>query len=175
MARTASRRRRKLFVRQVYNSVAPVVGPAVSQLDLLNNYRVAVGVDLNLPEFTIWRFRIKVSIRFSVAPATTYTAASGVLVAAFCDDKNRAATNPVVGQYEERYLIWDWMYASDAIRSGANGGLESGTNSILMYKEYDVRSHARLRNLGDTLILVLAPSDEILDFSIQTSILCLTT
>ena len=168
------RRRHWLWIRQNFNSTAAILPSAFNQLDLLGSYRAAAGVDLNLPEFTIWRFRIKVSIRFNVAPATSYVSNDGVLIAAFCDDKNDPGSHPATSIYEEKFLIWHVIYAFEAIAQGANGGSLDGANSIALYHDFDVKSHRRLDNIGDSLIFQIAPvglDGNVLDYSIQTTIL----
>ena len=168
------RKRHWLWIRQNFNSTSAIPTAEFSQLDLLGDYRFTAGIDLNLPEFTIWRLRVKVSVHITVAPATTYTSSDGVIIAAYCDDKNDPGTHPSVSKYEEKFLIWDVMYAFNAIASGTNGGLLDGTKSVAIYKEYDVKSHRRLDNIGDSLIFQIAPvglQTSVLDYSIQTSIL----
>jgi hypothetical protein len=168
------RRAHYLWIRQQFDNVTPIPTAAFDTNDLLAGYRATAGIDLNLPEFTIWRVRLKVSVRISVAPATTYTSSDGAIVALYVDDKTDSGTNPVTSPYDEKYMVYDILYASQSIQNGGNGGLENGANSILMFREFDVKTHRRLENLASTLQLQIAPTGlqtSILDYSIQHSTL----
>lgn len=178
--RSFVRRRRPrhwLWVRSNQNSVAGVANASFAQNDLLNVYRTTAGIDINLPEFTIWRLRIRISVHVTVKPVVSYTSADGVLVAVFCDDFGDPGTNPVTSPYDERYMLWDTMYVSEALMTGVNGGsLTDATNGILMEKQYDIKAHRRLGNLKDSCLLQIAPTGSALaitDFSFTQSMLLL--
>ena len=171
MARRTSRRPHYLWIRQLFNSQTLIPSAGFNQLDMLADYRTQSGIDLNLPEFTIWRLRVKVSVKVSVAPATAFTESDGILVSAFCDSKSRVAISPVVNRYEDRFLIWQALYASEGLFMGA---LPAVNNEMLLYREIDVKSHRRLENIGDTLLLQLAPiglQTSIIAYSLQSTIL----
>ena len=170
----ARRRAHYLWIREQFNNVTPIATASFQTDDLLAGYRATAGIDLNLPEFTIWRVKLKVSVRISVAPATTYTAADGALVTLYVDDKTDPGTFPVTSPYDEKYMLYDILYASQAIMMGANGGLEDGTKSILLFREFDVKTHRRLENLNSTLQLQICPTGlqtSILEYAIQHSTL----
>ena len=170
----ARRKPHWMWIRSQANSVSPIIAPAFNTADLLLNYRTLAGIDLNLPEFTIWRFRIKVSIKFNVT-AATLESNSGVTVAAFVDNMAATFTNPVAAVFDERYLIWDTIFAFSALQQGANGGDVLNATNLAMYKEYDVKSHRKLGNIGETLLFQIAPlgTGEVLNYSYQQSTLVL--
>ena len=64
----------------------------------------------------------------------------------------RSTENPVTSPYKEQYLMWDNLYATELVfSSGATGGDISTS-----YKEYDIRAHRKMGNIGETLWLNLA-------------------
>jgi len=152
------RQRRWQWIRDNRNSVTPIVEPAFATVDLLNIFRVNVGVDLNFPEFTIWRVRIKVSVRFT----PTLTAANidsncGVVVAMFVDDMSDVGNNPNVSSYHEKYLLWDSMYIYKTLSNAGGTTAFASTEDIALYQEYDMKGRRKLGNIGDSLLFQLAP------------------
>jgi len=127
------------------------------QLDLLSAWRAANNFSINLPDIVIWRIHIKISIHYTLSPATVLSG-DGMFVAVFCDSVLAAAgVNPVTRPYDESYLMWDKIYASDSMSNGANLQAANAT----LFKEYDIRSHRKLLNQADTLILNLIPEGNV--------------
>jgi len=134
------------------------VEPAFATVDLLDNFRNVVGIDLNFPEFTIWRIRIKVSVRFTpTLTASNIDSNCGVSVAMYVDDMADVGTNPNVSQYHEKYLLWDAMYVYKTLNQAAASTNVSTATDIALYQEYDMKGHRKLGNIGDTLQFQLAP------------------
>jgi len=133
-----------------------VAPPALENIDLLAVWRTTSGVTLNLPGFTIWRIHIKISINFTLSPLT-FTANSGVMIAMFVDSINQVLLNPVTAPYDEKYLMWDELYAAEPqVQSHAGT-----TPPLALYHEYDIRSHRKLDNVDDTLFLQLATTGNV--------------
>ena len=142
------RKRRYEWVRFSFNNVGPVQGPSTNNDDVLAPFRTTASIGLNFPEFTIWRIHIKVSIVFSWSPAVI-TANSGAQFALMVDSINQAPMNVITNPYEESFMMWDFLYATEQLFLGAGAATTLGDSVI--YKEYDIRSKRRVRNLGDTL------------------------
>lgn len=149
-------RRRWQWIRSNENTVT-VVGPAAfEQKDLLQTYRALAGIDLNLPEFTIWRVRFKISIRINVSPAVQFTPNDGVKLAVFVDDMADPGVNPVTGPYDEKYMLWDTIYVYETLM--ASRGVTSGTSeNIALFRDYDIKTHRKIGNLKETLLFQIAP------------------
>ena len=149
-----------LWVRANTNDPTSIPVTTHRTFDLLANYRTLAGIDLNLPEFTIWRVRIKVNVKFNLAIAQpTFEPSDGILVAMYVDDMADNGTNPVVSVYHEHYLIYEEIFAYKMLQEGANGGQltpQVATAAIPLYREFDVKSHRRITNIGETLQLQLA-------------------
>jgi hypothetical protein len=145
-------RRRTQWARVSLNNVGPVHGPSVNADDLLANWRTAAGVTLNIPEFTIARIHIKISIAFSWSPATI-TANSLAHFALTVDSINQAPLNPLTNQYQQSYMMWDAIYGTEQLFQGG-GDLTTLGDSVL-YRTIDIRSKRKLGNAGDTLWALL--------------------
>ena len=170
--------RRWLWIRSQANSVTAIPAPSFQTVDLLANYRTLAGIDLNLPEFTIWRIRIKISVRLTpqATAATHIESNSGVTVAIFCDNMAGTYTNPVVAGFDERYLLWDTLYTSKVVSQAIAFSNIASVEDVLLYQEYDLKGRRRLGNIGESLLLQVAPLAEgtIQNYSYQQSTLVLT-
>jgi len=164
-----------LWVRNTQNSVAPIVAPAFATIDLLSNYRALAGISLNLPEFTIWRIRIQLAIRLSIAPRTVFESNDGVVVAAYVDDMADTGNNPVANQYHEHYLLWDSMFAYESIAHGNTLVGDPSVTDLALWKTYDLKGRRRISNIGETLQFQFAPtsSGTIVNYSYSQSVLLL--
>jgi len=144
---TRRRRTRYMWVRS--NEV--VVPGTTMSVDLMANWRSTAGVTIQFPDLVIWRLHLKISIRFTYSPAT-YSAASGVLCAVFVADQNVGALlNPLTNQYTEQYMMWDMLYSAEQ-EVASDPGV---AGQPVIYHEYDIKSHRRLRNIQETLWLQL--------------------
>lgn len=159
------RRAKYMWVRSTENVVAP---QPLSTIDLLGVWKQQMGITLNLPTLTIWRILLKISIRFDF---TSIGANDGAMIALFVDDLEDVLTaNPVVSPYDEKYLMWDQLYATEQFFMA---GSTPTLNEPVLYKQYDIRSHRKLPNLDDTLVLQIAATGliTIKDFSFTQSTL----
>ena len=153
------RKRRWQWIRSTENSVTVIPAAGFAQHDLLSTYRTTAGIDVNLPEFTIWRIRIKVSFRISAVAATQYEANDGVHIAVFVDDMNDTGQNPVVAPYDEKYMLWDAIYASESLQYSSNAS-PIGTTPVFLFREYDIKTHRRIENLKETLLFQVGSSGQ---------------
>jgi hypothetical protein len=131
---------------------------------------VASGVTLNLPGITIGRIHIKVSIHFSFVP-NTYTANSGIFVSSWVDNISQVPLNMVVEPYDQKFLIWEELYAAEQELLSDPGT----TGTVVAYHEFDVRAKRKLTNQNDTLWLQFSAvgNANILDYSFTQSTLLL--
>jgi len=155
--RSGSMRRRARphyqWARASYPTVTGAIGAGGVQLDLLSKWKLANGFTLNLPDIVIWRVHLKISIHYTLSPATVLSG-DGLQIAVFCDSvTSGAGVTPLSQPYDESYMMWDKIYAADTLANGANVQSENAT----LYKEYDIRSHRKLTNQADTLILSMVP------------------
>jgi len=110
-------------------------------LDLLANYRTMFGITLLPADFVLWRLIIKVAVRATVSVNQANT---GILFSVFNEDSTVAPTNALLAPYDERYLMWDYMYAAKQVQD--SGVLTNPT----FYEQYDIRSHRKLQNQNET-------------------------
>ena len=168
------RRHNYIWVRGAENHVTGVVQPNQDQYDLLASYRTRSGVTLNIPEFTIWRIHIRISIQFGLSPATA-VANSACLLTLFVDTADFSGLPLTLSEpYSEQYLMYDNLYVSELIMNGFNVPAATPTIDVLAaVRNYDIKSHRRLGNLNETLWLTLTPQGnmEQLTSSITYSIL----
>ena len=142
---------RYLWVRETVN----MIGAApLNNFDLLSNFRQAQGITLNLPDIVIWRIILKISIRLDVGlsvPANT-----GAMVALFVDDTElNLAQNPVTAPYSQQYLMWDTLYSAQQILNSGSA-VAAGPTLPVLYNQYDIKSHRKLRNIDQTLHMQVA-------------------
>jgi hypothetical protein len=126
-------------------------------MDLLATWRLANNFTLQLPDLTIWRIHIRVTIRFNFA-STTVQAAQGAHVSIYCDDRNeriQATTyTGFLNPYSNNFLMWDQMYTADLMQGAGDQVFTlNTTQNYTMTRSYDVKSHRRLRNQEETLWL----------------------
>ena len=174
--RSAQRNRRWLWIRSAANSVTPIPDASFESVDLLSNYRLLAGIDLNLPEFTIWRIRFKVSVRITpVLSAGHVDSNSAVTIALFCDNMVGTYTNPVVAGFDERYLLWDRLFTYKTLSNSTGVANFAAPEDIALYGEYDMKGHRRLGNIGETLLFQIAAGGlTIANYSYQQNTLVLT-
>ena len=170
-----ARVRRWQWIRSSRNSVAAIPEPSFQTIDLLDNFRTLVGIDLNFPEFTIWRIRLKVSVRITpVLTAGSVDSNASVTLAIFCDDMAATYTNPVVSKYNEKFLLWDDMYVYKTLAAAGGGTTVPASTDVPMYAEYDLKGHRKLANIGDTLLFQIAPTGaSVVNYSLNYNVLAL--
>ena len=144
-------RRRWQWIRSSENNASP--NASLNNIDLMSTWRSHSGISINLPEFVIWRIRLKLSITITVT--TSVAANDGVLVTAFVDGSNQTATNQLSQPYDQKDLIFDMLYATETVKQSTDS---LATTTVTLYREYDIKSHRKLPALDDTLKLQLASS-----------------
>lgn len=174
------RRNRYIWARTQDRVTAIVAPPAPTNYDLLSQYRTASGFILELPDLAIWRIHLKITIRFRFTSTTVQTD-TGVGLAIFCDGRQEeiqaALLNFFAGAtssaYTEQFLMWDHLMAGSMALIETLNDVPNTTNDQFIYKEYDIRSHRRLRNLDETLWMSLSTqgSLSISEFAVTASTL----
>ena len=155
------RKAKYVWIRGVNNNVQAVTQPAFQLYDLMSEYRTLAGVTLNIPEFTLWRLRIRVSISFGLSPLT-FTANSGAHIAMFVDDLDfPTSVNPVAHPFNEQFLMWDEYFVSEQVVNSPVANPPTAANLFAGYRQYDIKSHRRLRNLNDTVLLTISPTGNV--------------
>ncbi len=132
----------------------PTVNATLMNVDLLALYKTAAGININLPEFTVWRIRIKVSVSFTIAAAVA--ANDAILLSVFTDSATQVPVNQVANPLDQRDLIFTPWYVSEAVSQGVN----AGAGTFVLFKEFDIKAHRRIRQGNDTLYLQLATSGQ---------------
>jgi len=143
--RRARTRPRYLWVRNFVEQTAPANNPYL--LDLLADYRTQAAIGLNIPEFTIWRLRIKLYIRFTISAVSSNT---GFFFAIYNDNfQLPLAFTPRTQAYSERYYMWDFRSIEMQVQ-------EAGvTTTPGLAFEYDIKSHRKLQNINETMFMSL--------------------
>jgi len=140
------------WVRFSSNDAATVVLPAGNYLeDLLQSFKTAMGLTVNLPDITIWRILLKISITIKFPAAIANPEAYGALMVVFVDDKLFTFTVANTDPYFERFLMYKAIYYSEAVMMGEAQPVASATGVIT--KDFDIKAHRRLENIEDTLLL----------------------
>lgn len=149
-------------------SFQPTVNATLMNVDLLGGFRTAAAISINLPEITIWRIKLRISIKFTLAAAMA--AADGVLLTVFVDGQTQTPLTQISNPLDERDMLYALLFASETVMTGSS---TTGAGTFIMYKEFDIKTHRRLRSLNDTLWLQLASSGQaqITDVSISQATL----
>lgn len=160
-------RHRWQWIRETVNNASP--NATLNLIDVLTNWRTHAGITINLPEITIWRIKLRISI--IVSAAGVVAANDGVLVTTFVDGMSQVALNQLTNGYDEPDLIYSFFYVTQYAMASGNTG---AAGTIPLYAEYDIKSHRKLRAIDDTLFLQLAASGQtqITGYSYSAAILC---
>src|SRR5262249_21774092 len=121
-----------------------------------------LGMSINLPGFTIWRLHFKFSCRITIV---TPQANNGVLLTAFVDSTTQTITNQGTFPMDERLLLHEQLYVNETIVQNGQG---AGAAAVVpLYGSFDVRSHRKIENLQNSLILqnAVTGAATILDYS----------
>jgi len=131
----------------------------LANTDLLAPWRTANGWTLNLPDIVIWRIHLKISIHFTLSPATIVST-NGMFIGIFVDAADIAGGLAVASAspYDQQYMMWDKIYLADVLASNATN---FSTGAITLYKEYDIRSHRKMTNQRESLWLQLQPQGDL--------------
>lgn len=162
------RRHKWQWIRQTFNNAAP--SASINSIDLLSNFKTHAGISINLPEMTIWRLRIKISIDVGITGGTT-TSNDGVLVTAFVDSSNQVVVSQLLDPMDQHDQLYDMLYTFKTISSSDNALV---TNFVALYGEYDIKVHRKFNSLDDTQWLQLAASGNATIQNYSISMLMLT-
>lgn len=124
---------------------------SVNTIDLMSNYRTHLGIAINLPEITIKRLHLKISIQVTITAGLN--SADGVLLSAFVDGLNQTISNQMTNPYDEKDLIFYYLYLSE---TSMFTDAQAGGHQYTLYKEFDVRAMRRLKSVDDTLFLQIS-------------------
>lgn len=161
------RRPKWRWIRQTFNNAAP--SGTLNSIDLLSNFKTHAGISINLPDITIWRLRIRISIDVSITGGTT-TSNDGVLVTAFVDSSNQVVVSQLLDPMDQHDMVYDMLYTFETIARTDNN---LTTNFVALFREYDLKSRRVLQNIDDTLFIQLAASGNavIANYSISMALL----
>lgn len=140
------------WIRSTENNASP--SATLNTIDLLTNWRSQLGITINLPDITIWRVRIKISI--IVGGLATVASNDGVLATMFVDGIHETVLSQLLRPYDQKDMIYDMCYATETLKFSTDN--LSPTN-ICIWREYDIKARRRLRSIDDTLFLQLAASN----------------
>lgn len=141
--RRASSRPRWSWEHTIANNASP--SASANSIDLLALYRTHAGISINIPEFTIWRVHIRVSITITLAAAVA--AADGVVCTCFVDSLNQTLDNPVSSPRDQHWMLYSTLYASEyALMNG-----DTGAGTKYLTRDFDIKVHRKLASLDDTL------------------------
>lgn len=164
------RKRKWIWIRESVNDPAPASG-TLSTTDLLSTFRTHGGITINLPELTIWRIKLRISITISLA--ATVNENDGVLATVFVDSLNQTMLNQLTNPFDEKDMIYSMMYATKTLSQSTGNSTGAQTN-VCLYEEYDIKARRRLRAIDDTLWLQFASSGQasVTGWSYSAAILC---
>lgn len=165
------------WARQAVNNVSPVQGPSINHEDLLSTYRSqSGGIIINLPEITVWRIHLKISIAIKYTSAA-FSSADSVFVGLAVLPHQQDVAGEIsyfTNQFSYQYLVWDELYVSAGLENVQNVAV-STTNDQVLYKEYDIKARRRFRNLDDDLVLQIISthntSFNLVDYSYTSAVL----
>ena len=150
-----SRMRKRPKFQWVRNTLSDVVPASTVTYDLLNSYKNAFAISAMLPDIVIWRIHIKISIDFHFSAAGDPLATSGVFFAIFTESDHLVHLPAAGNAYDEHYMMWTKLYASESLANNySNIAVTTGSQQVI-YKEFDIKSHRRLTDINDTLLLQL--------------------
>lgn len=155
--RTSVRRRRFTWARTTESSGA--LAPTAA-LDLLADYRTAIGLTANLPGTTVVRIRADIQVQYE--PTTEFDFTSGIIHGIYVDTLGSTAAIPAAFPGED-WLWWEFWPVSrgfDAV---------GATNTDRIFStQIDTKSSRKLEEIQQTLFYVwsvLGPVDTAQVFS----------
>ena len=157
--RFAVQRTRKMtWVRQVFNSTVVSTPPSFYTFDLLGDWKTRMGITLNLPDITIWRVLLKISVKITWPAVLASEESSGFLYAVYVDDQSEALAasnpNPITDPYKDHFMRWEFVPTTEMI---AQNGVQPAANAVFyMFKNVDVKSRRKLTEIEDSLFLDVA-------------------
>jgi hypothetical protein len=139
------------WVRVNANDTAMITSPGHYTEDLLLSFRSELGLGVQLPEITIWRIRIKISVAIKWIAAPVNFESAGVIVGIFVEDMANTLVGVETHPYAQSYMMYQTVYYQEAVMQGER---QIAANNIdFLSKEFDIKARRKLRNLDDTLLL----------------------
>jgi len=143
-------------------------------VDLMSDWRTKFNISVNLPEMTIWRFKLKLSITGHITVAGSPNAADGVIVGSYVATISEAtAVSAASDFYGEHFLIFDHMYSNKSLSQSADNVAITTTTAQTLYQEYDIKAHRRFEKLDDSFILELANAGQFSTDSFSLTLIAL--
>lgn len=144
----SSSRKRARWVWSRHVESVTLTNPSTS-IDLLNYYKTVAGITIILPEITIWRIHLRISIKITLALAVD--SVDGVLVCAYVDSQTQTQLNSFSDPLAQQHMLYAWLPVSHVPAEG--GGNTAGT--YFLEREFDIKAHRRIAKPEDTLFLQL--------------------
>jgi hypothetical protein len=141
--------------------------------DLLADFRTSLGININLPGFTIWGIKIRISIRFDIT--TIYNQAFGYTVGLVVDDINGTPPDPNVDVNSD-WMWRTWYPLLPPTDIGQFSTTTAPTNTMFVRTvEIDCKSHRKMEEVGQSLFLVLSTTGglELTEVTHQADVLVL--
>lgn len=135
-----------VWYHQVFNNASP--SATLNTIDLLTNWRAQMGITIALPDITIWRVRIRISVIVTAAAAVV--SQDGFLTTLFVDSQNQAQLNYTASNLSQHFMWYQAQYLTQALEMDAASGV-LGTYG--QYEEIDCKAHRRMEKNDDTLFL----------------------
>lgn len=153
-------RRRVARRRTTWSHETQSVAPATTlqSIDLLTDFKGAMGLTANPLGITIRRIRITIQIDFDFS-TTAASRTAGVYLATYVDKGGlgTAAVSDPVNAPDRDYNFRQWLPASGGM-AGYTVGVATNATRQLISREYDVKSMRKLHDIGDTLYFVAQPT-----------------
>jgi len=139
--------------------------------DVLSGYRTAAGITITLPEVTIWGVKLRISIKVTIA--AVLAANDAVLITMFTDGQSQTILNQSSNPLDQEDMLFSALYLTKSVMYGSS---TTGAGTFVLYEEYDIKAHRRLKQAQDTLFLQFATTGQpqITEASVAQSILLKT-
>lgn len=158
---------RWIWVRETTNNASP--SATLNNLDFLSAWRTHTGISVNLPEITVWRFKLKISIRVTLAAAVQPN--DGVLLTTFVDSTSQTLSSQLTNPFDQPDMIYEFMYCNETTKMSGLGA--AAASAMPLYVSRDIRARRKLRSIDDSLQGQLAASGQaqITHYSYSSAIL----
>jgi len=144
------------WVRQSANDTAVPASPAGYQEDLLLPLRSELALGVNLPEITIWRIHLKISITIRFIAAVVNAEAAGVILGIFVGDNANTFVAVNTRPFSEHWLMYKTLYYNEAVMQG-EAPAANNANGVIVH-EFDIKARRKLQGVDDTLLMQVFPT-----------------
>ena len=148
--RATSPRRKKVWARTIQTDTNPADVPYF--VDLMEDFRTAMGITINLPGFTVGPIKIKIGLRFDIEVVQSQQ--MGYTVGLVVSDLAGTPPNPQI-QPDVDWMWWAWY----PLVPPQEQVLVSSTpvaQTVLTSIEIDCNSMRKMEEVGQTLFLVIS-------------------